>query len=1562
MPKPQRPKLPVPSDARRKRLLVVAVIAACLLVTLVLVLATLPASGGSTAQQPALEVTDSTGEDATDRALFQASARTQDVGDPTLAPSGLGLPTARKNWTVMVYMVGSNLESRFGNATKDLDEMAAAGVDYSQSNLVVYAGGSRRWQSDLPSDRNSLIDLARDAGERVVASTTGKADMGSAATLAEFVNYATEHYPAEHYALVLWDHGGGPLWGYGADENYKNDTLLLSEMRTAMDSTRFGQGDAKLDLVGFDACLMGSVEVASLWSAYTDVLVASEELEPGDGWDYSALATLNSAPDARDLATSIVDAYGTHYAAAASETSNPDVTLAAYDLTRVGDVTSALESLAGELDGLLAQGGYAWLAQARGDARALGLSSTTSRGEAYDLVDLRSLADGLKGDLPWESSELADAVDGLVIAGTTNVDGLGGLSVYFPGDNAELYQASGEEVLGDIAVSGAYRSFCNDYASDWLGDSPADWTLAGITDAGDHYELRLTDEQLENLSGAYYTVLMQTEESGSYTPVLENVRVRPDDDGVVSVPKDPSVVCAFTDESLDATECVFAQTEVHDGVEVYRSLRTYLGTGQDFMDVGAYSDSSINAGVTVSVADGSQDVQLRSVSATSGALSLSGRQTVDVSDYDCLGINYGESSTPATDSDGSMLPWTEWPGVESYWWINLPLESSFRFGLVPVSGIGGSGGEHVCQLTLADVNGGTHASELLELARDGSSETTVATEAGSLTFEVEDDHAELVGYEGSDARLEVPASVDGVPVTVVRSLLDANNTVTSVVLPDSVTTVDSGAMSWASSLESIKLGSGLRQVGHAAFLGCKALTAIDLPDSVTSIGGAAFAGTGLITAEIPSSLQHLGKGAFSNIQTLTAFEQKGENEVTSVRDGVLFSADGTELLGYPAGREGGYDIPQGTERVGYAAFAGCDVTSVSMPEGLASIGNCAFLGCCELTAIDLPHSLVSIGAEAFDLTSRLAHLVDSEFEYPVIDAVHIGPAVSHIGGGAFQNAKIERFEVSEENPLFSGPGGFLCNKAGDNIVAVPEGVRGVVAVPDGVTTLDYCVFSYLDDDFYGEQTDVVLPDSVYRMDARAFGTWTTSIEEAGGIAGSTGGDDKVSPVVLHASSGSAAEAYAERYGLPCDNVTDPSRLAYSEETIEVGPASLLFRVYDDRATLVKIGRAEGSDGTDATGAAATGTDAVDGAGGSADATPTDNADGDTDGGTDGRLVIPAEVDSRPVTQLGFGSNELLIPQELDTLVIPASVTSITSRALARRDSIELAEGNASYRLVDDTLLTADGRLLVRHTGDAESYDVPEGVEEIGAYAFNGCEALASVSMPASLQSIGSYAFRGCTSLIELSFSDGVESIGAYAFSRCPLRNLDLPESLRTVGMYAFADNPEGFESLTLPDGLESVGRAAFGSSYGDLAPLDVGTLEIGSQLAVGDSWGERVPFAGLAATSFSVDDGNQNLKAEGPLLLSKDGKELYECASGCEGAVSVPDGVESIDYGAFADCPQVTDITLPKSVTHVGASAFRRAYDSQTGDLTYTVVLHVTPGSTAERMAITSGIPYRNET
>ena len=172
------------------------------------------------------------------------------------------------DYTVMIFLNGSDLESTYdtetkalaGNATKDLNEMIAGYSSNSSINVIVQTGGTKKWANDYvdPSltQRFELVD-----GEFVEMESLPPQNVGYKKTLSDFITWGSRNYPADKYALILWNHGAGPVGGYGVDELSDFDSLGLEELRGALTTAKDKTG-ITFDLIGFDACLMASVEVA----------------------------------------------------------------------------------------------------------------------------------------------------------------------------------------------------------------------------------------------------------------------------------------------------------------------------------------------------------------------------------------------------------------------------------------------------------------------------------------------------------------------------------------------------------------------------------------------------------------------------------------------------------------------------------------------------------------------------------------------------------------------------------------------------------------------------------------------------------------------------------------------------------------------------------------------------------------------------------------------------------------------------------------------------------------------------------------------------------------------------------------------------------------------------------------------------------------------------------------------------------------------------------------------------------------------------------------------------
>ncbi len=265
-------------------------------------------------------------------------------------------PKQEKNWTVMVYMVGSDLEAKSSRrkglprwASKDIVEMLQGTTN--NSHVVITTGGSTR--NGWTSVKRSLIEN----GQQYVLQDLGEKNMAAPQTLSDFVTWSKTNFPAQHYALILWGHGAGTQ-GYGLDSSPagKGQIMSLNQLDQAYQTIR-QQIEKPLDLVVYDACLMGTIEVAEITARLANAMAASAELEPTHGIDYAyLLSNLDaSKPDnGLDFASIIKSGYIQHTKDQGTfDTSQ--ITYSLFDLTKLASFSEKFEQFAIEFKDLLKQ-------------------------------------------------------------------------------------------------------------------------------------------------------------------------------------------------------------------------------------------------------------------------------------------------------------------------------------------------------------------------------------------------------------------------------------------------------------------------------------------------------------------------------------------------------------------------------------------------------------------------------------------------------------------------------------------------------------------------------------------------------------------------------------------------------------------------------------------------------------------------------------------------------------------------------------------------------------------------------------------------------------------------------------------------------------------------------------------------------------------------------------------------------------------------------------------------------------------------------------------------------
>lgn len=304
-------------------------------------------------------------------------------------------------WTVLAYMAADNPLDPY--AVENIEEMASAQRADVQVALQIDRGPPI---ADNPQYVKPPIPgigvfegtrrlVVRDKQLEQVADL-GDPDGTLPETIADFIQWGVQSYPADHYVLVLWGVGAG--WrGAITDESGGGDGLLapLDTIADGIEQGLKAAGLAKLTLLGLDQCVMATLEVADTMSAYADVMVASEELEPGGGWDYSAwLDALgkDSAMAPAELGRTIASSYAAKFGS-----TRQDITLAVLDLAAVPALTDAVRQLAiALLPPLADRDGWLAVARARAEADHFGGAEPAE----YDLVDLGMFADALAANLP----------------------------------------------------------------------------------------------------------------------------------------------------------------------------------------------------------------------------------------------------------------------------------------------------------------------------------------------------------------------------------------------------------------------------------------------------------------------------------------------------------------------------------------------------------------------------------------------------------------------------------------------------------------------------------------------------------------------------------------------------------------------------------------------------------------------------------------------------------------------------------------------------------------------------------------------------------------------------------------------------------------------------------------------------------------------------------------------------------------------------------------------------------------------------------------------------------
>ena len=848
-----------------------------------------------------------------------------------------------------------------------------------------------------------------------------------------------------------------------------------------------------------------------------------------------------------------------------------------------------------------------------------------------------------------------------------------------------------------------------------------------------------------------------------------------------------------------------------------------------------------------------------------------------------------------------------------------------------------------------------------------------ATEGIIYDISADGTYAEVVGYSGTAKRIVIADTYGGLPVTGIYNEAFKRTSITSVVIPDSVTSIGDNAFYYCSKLTSVEIGDSVTEIGNYAFQSCYSLTSVYItdiaawcnidfnssyasplyyaknlyldgelitelviPDSVTKIGNYAFDGcTSLTSVVIPDSVTKIGTYAFCGCSKLTSVTINGTPNIGQFAFSSCNNALYTEyefckyvcnaenpyavLVEVTTNNLSTYVIHDSTQAIGSGAFKDCSrLTSITIPKSITSIGECAFYDCTALEEVCFNAS------EMNDLNFSNRVFYNAGKNGDGIKVV-IGANVTKIPAYLFYPYDSSSYAPKITSVEFAE--GSICESIGDSAfygctvltsvhITDIEAWCNINFTNSSANPLTYAKKLYLNGKLI---TELVIPDGVTAIPTYAF-YYLSSI---------------TSVVIPDSVTTIGDSAFDGCTSLTSVNITDIAAWCnINFADYYANPICYAKKLYLNGKLITE-------------------------------------------------LVIPDGVTAIPMYAFYYQSS-------ITSVVIPDSVTSIGDRAFygcSSLTSVHITDiaawcninftNSSANPLLHAKKLYLNGKLITElvipdgvtaipmyafyYQSSITSVVIPDSVTTIGDYAFYGCESLMSVVIPDSVTTIGSDAFSGCSVLTSVVIPDSVTKIGSYAFSECTsLTSVNITDIAAwcNINFGNYSANPlyyaknlylngELITELVIPDSVTEIGSSAF-SGCSSLTSVEIGdsVTKIGNyafydcnsltSVEIGDSVTKIGNYAfyycrsltsvviGDSVTSIGDDafSGCTNLTS---VVIGDSVTEIGDSAfSGCSGlkSVVIGDSVTEIGYWAFYDCDRLTSVVIGDSVTTIGSNAF----------------------------------------